>query len=213
MILGPVVPAGNIAVADNTTLATIVSTSPIYVYINVPQNIVLHFNRQRIQGKIKIEPGKGLPVQVGLEDEDHHPRRGSIDSLNGAVDPRTGTVQWRVKLTDPDDLLMPGLSAQVRIPVGELRQALLVPVEATWMEKDVPHVAVVSVDGRLESRQVTTLNEYDGMREVKEGLKGDEWVVTEFRKELPQAVRLGTAVDVERISTPAGPSSGSQNPR
>ena len=56
-ILGPVVQAGNVAVADTTTLATIVSTDPMYVYFDVPEDIVLKLNRQRIEGKLKLEPG------------------------------------------------------------------------------------------------------------------------------------------------------------
>jgi multidrug efflux system membrane fusion protein len=219
LIVGPVMTAGNIGVADNTTLATIVSTNPIYVYFNVPENIVLKLNRQRIEGKLQLGPGKGLPVEVGLQDESHFRRRGIVDSLNGAMDPRTGTARWRAKLTNPDDLLLPGLSANVRIPVGEPRQALLVPAEATWMEKGVPHVAVVSDDGRLESRQVTTLSDHGGMREVKDGLKGNEWIlkgnewVVEFRQDVLQALQNGTKVDVERVPPPDGASSGSPHPR
>src|SRR5262249_16027517 len=111
-----------------------------------------------------------------------------------------------------DDLLMPGLSAQVRLPVGEPRQALLVPVRATWMENGGPHVAVVSDDSRLERRRGTALSDPDGKREGEEGLKGGEWGRTGFGKAL-QALQDGTKVDVERISAPAGPSTGSQNPR
>src|SRR5262249_3340916 len=92
-ILGPVMQAGNVAVADTTTLATIVSTDPMYVYFDVPEDIVLRLNRLRVAGKLKLEKGKGLPVLVGLPDEGDFPRPGIVDSVNGAVDRGTGTAR------------------------------------------------------------------------------------------------------------------------
>jgi multidrug efflux system membrane fusion protein len=210
MIVGPVTPSGNIAVADNTTLATIVSTSPIYVYYDVPENLVLKLNRRRIEGK--LEPGKGLPVEVGLQDERDFPRRGTVDSLNGAMDPRSGVAHWRARVTDPDDLLMPGLTARVRMPMGDPHPALLIPADSTWMDQGATYVTVVSDDGLLERRTVTPRADLGEMREVTDGLKGDEWVV-EFRKDVLEALRSGTKVDVERIAPPDGASSGSPHPR
>lgn len=212
MFVGPVVQAGNIAVADNTTLATLVSTSPMYVYFNVPENIVLKLNRRRIDGKLKIAPGKGLPVDVGLQDERDFPRRGTVESLNGAVDPRTGSAHWRARVDEPDDLLMPGLSANVRIPIGEPRPALLIPAAYTWTDQGGTNVTVVSDDGHLERRHLTTGGDHGEMREVTDGLKGDEWVV-EFRRDILQLLRIGTKVDVERIAPPDGASSGAPHPR
>ena len=49
----------------------------MYVYFEVLEDTVLKLNRLRIEGKIKLEPGKGLPVEVGLQDEDGFPAGGS----------------------------------------------------------------------------------------------------------------------------------------
>jgi multidrug efflux system membrane fusion protein len=209
-ILGPVVQAGNVAVADTTNLATIVSTDPMYVYFDVPQNLVLKLNRQRLEGKIKLEPGKGLPVRVGVADENDFPRQGTVDSLNGAVDPGTGAARWRAKVGNRDELLLPGMFARIRLPIGEPHKTLLIPEEVFWTDADVKYVIVVSDDGVIQRRAVTLGANHDGLREVKEGLEANEWVVGSLQAKLLRTLRGGSMVEVEKVPMPDGSSSGKQ---
>jgi multidrug efflux system membrane fusion protein len=212
-VLGPVVQAGNVAVADNTALATIVSTDPMYVYFDVPQNLVLKFNRQRIEGKLRLERGKGLSVRVGLSDEADFPREGTVDSLNGAVDPNTGAARWRAKVPNRDELLLPGMFARVRLPLGEPHQALLVPEQAVYSDQGAKFVVVVSENGVAEIREVTIGSLHEGTREVKTGLKGDEWVVISSPQKSTAAVRRRAKIDVDRVPIPEGSSARSQPPQ
>jgi multidrug efflux system membrane fusion protein len=206
-VLGSVVQAGNVAVADKTTLATIVSTDPMYVYFDVPQEIVLKLNRRGTDGKLKIEPGKGLAVRVGLPGEAAFSREGIVDSVNGVVDPGTGTVRWRAKLPNPDDLLLPGMLARVRLPIGELHEALLVPERAVLTNRGQKSVIVVYDDGTLEWRVVTTGTNDDGLREVTKGLKADHWIVVDSLPRVLHALRQGQRVAIEKVPIPDGPSS------
>jgi RND family efflux transporter MFP subunit len=208
-VIGPTLVAGNVAVADTTTLATIVSTDPMYVYFDVPQDIVLKLNRLRIEGKIKVGPGKGLAIRVGLHDENDFPRTGTLDSVNGSVDPGTGTARRRARVANRDGLILPGMFARVRLPIGEPHQALLVPAEAVWSATGEKYVNVVSEGGVLKKRVVTLRGQYDGMREIERGLKANEWVVVRFVQ--PKVVRTlpyGTKVDVEKVPMPEGAASG-----
>ena len=69
-ILGPVVQAGNVAVADNTTLATIVSTDPMYVYFEVPERHRPEAQSPEGRGEDQARagqraPGRGEPTRRG----------------------------------------------------------------------------------------------------------------------------------------------------
>src|SRR5262249_45676065 len=44
-IIGPVLAPGNVATADRTTLATLISRDPMYVYIDVNERTVVDFTR------------------------------------------------------------------------------------------------------------------------------------------------------------------------
>jgi multidrug efflux system membrane fusion protein len=114
-ILGPVLAAGNVAVADQTPLATLVSLDPMYVYFDVDQRTVLNVNRLRRDGQLKGERGASLIVRVGLEGEDDFPRQGQVTALNIPFDPKTGTARWRAVISNPDRLLLPGMSARVKV--------------------------------------------------------------------------------------------------
>jgi RND family efflux transporter MFP subunit len=209
-IIGSVAEPGNVAVADTTTLATIVSTDPMYVYFDVAQDVVLKLNRLRIEGKIKVGPGKGLPIQVGLQDEHDLPRAAMLDSVNGSIDPATDTARWRARLANPDGLILPGMFASVRLPVGEPHRALLVPENAARVGWS--YVDVVAEDGVLSKRTVTLGNQYGGMREVKDGLSANEWVVVGVEQakstvgldqsKLMRNLPYGSKVDVEKVPMP-----------
>src|SRR3546814_2001906 len=43
-----------------------------------------------------------LPVFVGLANEDGYPHAGSIDFIDNALDPQTGTIRARAVLPNPD---------------------------------------------------------------------------------------------------------------
>jgi multidrug efflux pump subunit AcrA (membrane-fusion protein) len=145
-----------------------------------------------------------------LTDEDGFPREGTVDSLNGSLDPNTGTARWRAKVPNRDELLLPGMSAKVRLPLGEPHPALLIPDEAHWIELREEFVIVVSGDGLPEIRKVTIGGLHEGKREVKTGLKDDEWVVVSRLHRAIEAARRRTKIGVDKDPIPEGPSSGSR---
>jgi multidrug efflux system membrane fusion protein len=216
-ILGPIVHAGNVAVADQTELATIVSADPMYVYFDVPQDLVLKLNRQRIDGKIKLEKGKGLPVRVSLEDGDGFSREGTVSFLNGAIHPVTGTARLRASIPNRDELLLPGMSARGRLTDVESHKALLVSGQALFSQLDLGnayYVNVLTPEDRVKRRRVELGLEHGDLREVKQGLEPDEWVIIECVT-TPFGVSFlhdGLRCDVEKVAMPERAPSGTRPP-
>jgi len=210
-IIGSVADPGNVAIADTTTLATIVSTDPMYVYFRVAEDAVLKLNRLRIEGKIKVGPGNGLAIGVGLQDEYDFPRTATLDFISGSVGPNGGPAQWRARVANRDGLILPGMSAHVRLPIGEPHKALLVAEQAVLSSTGEKSLNVVSDSGVFAKRIVTIAGPYDGMWAIEQGLKANEWVVVGFLQ--PKVVRrlpYGTKVDMEKVPMPEGAASGSE---
>ena len=197
-VSGPVLGQGNVAVADTTRLATIVSLDPVCVAFDVPESINLHLNRLKPEGKIKGERWVALPVMVGLPDEEGFPRRGKIESVETRIDVATGTARWRGAIPNLDGLLMPGLFVRVRLVTSAPHKALLVPEQAVLTDGGRKNVFTVTGQGIVQKRPVKAGPLYNGQRSV-EGLQADEWVIIDHLNR----IRDGAKVISERVPPPA----------
>ena len=100
---------GGLVTADQTHILTVVSTDPLYVTFNVPEAILLQLRRDGLS-----EPGK-LGVAVGFAIDEGYPHAAKLDLIEPEVDPKTGTVRFRATVPNPKGLLLPGMSARVRL--------------------------------------------------------------------------------------------------
>jgi RND family efflux transporter MFP subunit len=196
-VSGPVLGQGNVAVADTTHLATIVSTDLVGVTFDVPENIILRFRR------LRSEPYKGKgEVVVGLADGTDYPHRGSLDSIEFGIDAATGTARWRASIPNPDGLLLPGMYVRVRMVLSASHKAILVPVQATGVVEGQPSVFVVTDQDIVQRHPVKIGSDHAGGLRSVEGLHADEWVVIAGMRR----IREGAKVQAKRVPSPAEPS-------
>ncbi|MEJ7638945.1 MAG: efflux RND transporter periplasmic adaptor subunit [Singulisphaera sp.] len=171
----PRLAAGNLVVADTTVLATIHSSDPMYVDFYLDERTVLRLGRERREGKAKSALESGLPVLVGLADEEGFHAPGKVDSVDTRFDPANGTLGCRAVVPNPDGFLLPGLFARVPDPSAPSK-ALLVSEAAVLTDQGRNYVFVVSDRDVVERRTVRLGERFDGLRAVKEGLKEAEWI-------------------------------------
>lgn len=100
---------GGLVTADQTHILRVVATDPLYVTFNVPEGILLHLRRDGLS-----EPGK-LDVAVGFAIDEGYPHTAKLDLIEPEVDPKTGAVRFRATVPNPKGLLLPGMSARVRL--------------------------------------------------------------------------------------------------
>jgi RND family efflux transporter MFP subunit len=151
-----------------------------------------------------VNNGK-FPIAMGLADDKGFPHEGSLDFAAITLDPSTGTLLLRGIFPNPDNKLLPGLFARVRIPLSQKRPSLLVPQVAVSFDQQGPYVLIVNDKNLVERRPIKTGPQVDNLRVVEEGLTGDEWVIT---KNLIRAIP-GRPVKPERQEPGA---SGSATP-
>src|SRR5262249_26316324 len=70
---------GNLVVADQTPLTSIVTLDPIYAYFDVDERTVLRVRRLIARGALKSAQQVKVPVLLGLADEEGFPHQGTID--------------------------------------------------------------------------------------------------------------------------------------
>lgn len=197
----PALDVGNLAVADTTSLARIVSVDPVYVFFDVDERTLL----RRLRGK-RAAGGKGerdpeTPVFMGLADEEGFPHLGKVAGADNRVDPATGTSTWHALFPNSQGLLVPGMFARVRLPVGAPYRALLVPERAVGTDQGRAFVLVVTDQDFVERRAVTLGPRQENLRTVKEGLTEADQVVVDAKAQ----VRPGMAVTPKRVPIPEPP--------
>lgn len=191
------VTAGNLIKdgGEGTLLTQIVSTDPVYVYVDADEKSLLKYRRraqQQAQGSADL---KGTVVQLAVSDESDFPHRGRLDYVAPQANATTGTVSLRGVFDNHQELLSPGFFARMRVRGSDPYQAVLLPDRAIGSDQAQRFVWVVKPDNQLEYRQITPGVLIGQMRVIRDGVKADDWVVVEGAQKL----RPGISVKPERI--------------
>ena len=198
------VDVGNIVIGGDvqgTLLTTIVQEDPIHFYFEVSEADVLRYTRLGQAGARQTSREYPNAISVKLLDEDSFQHQGVMDFVDNELSATTGTVQARGLLANPDGLLQPGLFGRVRLPGSGLHEVVLVPDEIIQFDQSRQFVFVVSPEGLVERRWVTTGPMADDLRIVREGLEGTELVAAGGFHRL----RAGMQVAPQLERSPPGP--------
>jgi multidrug efflux system membrane fusion protein len=210
---------GNLVVADETVLATIVPLDKVYVYFDMDERTVLRLRRLENADNVPDSKVREELIDIALADSDAFTRTGTIDFRDNQVDPATGTLRVRAIVDNADALLSPGMFVRVRYRIGEPESALVIPEEAMASEQGRPKVYVVEsgdTDRTLiaRTRYVEPGPLVGGNRVIKSGLTRDDRVIVTGL----QRLRNGTEIRVleqpsepESSDTSTGPA-GPQTP-
>jgi RND family efflux transporter MFP subunit len=180
-----------------TVLATIVQLDPIWVNFNASERDVLQVRANLAQTGRTTADLIGMPVEVGLQNEDGYPHAGKLDYVAPNVNASTGTLAGRASLDNADHTLLPGYFVRIRIP-GKPQPGLLVPDAALGSDQGGRYVLVVNKDSVVEQRKVEPGQLIGELRVIEKGLtKDDRVVVGGIMRAIP-----GEKVDAE-TGTPA----------
>ncbi|SHF58209.1 RND family efflux transporter, MFP subunit [Microbulbifer donghaiensis] len=161
---------GNLANADQTLLTTLVSVDPMYVYFESDEQT---FGSSRALLAQEQRP----QVRIGLAGEQGYPHRGQLDFIDNRLDSRTGTMQFRALVANPDGIFQPGQFARVEMPTAELDQAVLVNSKAVLTDQDRRFVYLVNENNVTERRDVQTGPQQGEMTLIRSGLQPGERIV------------------------------------
>lgn len=167
--------AGNLAVADQTLLTTMVSQDPVYVDFDPDEHSYLRYSMHAKQGQ---QGGKGLHVRVGLANEEGYPHSGTVYFVDNQLDPTTGTIRLRAKLGNAHRKFTPGLFARVEIADTNEVQATLIDDKAVLTDQDRKYVYVLGANNTAQRKDVKLGRLAEGLRVVESGLDpGDKIIV------------------------------------
>jgi RND family efflux transporter MFP subunit len=166
------------SVSGATLLTTIVSEDPIYIYFDVSENNYIKYKRLAERGVASGAADLGAAVEVALPDERGFPHKAKVDFLDNRLDQGTGTLRARAVMSNKGGLFSPGLFARVRVTGTAPYTAVLIPDEAIGTDQTNKYVLTVGEDGTVARKGIVPGPLFNGLRVVREGMTGDEWVIT-----------------------------------
>jgi membrane fusion protein, multidrug efflux system len=160
-----------------TLLATIVTMDPIDFSFDLDQASALRYVRLAQRGDRPSSRDFENPVQLALADEVGFPHQGRVVFVDNEADAGTGTIRLRARFDNPHDIFAPGVFARVRLIASAPYQSLLVPDAAVATDQSRRVLYVLGEGDMPEARQVQLGPLHDGLRVIRDGLRGDEEVV------------------------------------
>jgi membrane fusion protein (multidrug efflux system) len=111
-----------------------------------------------------------------------------VDAIDPRVDPATRTVRLQAAVPNPDGTLFPGMAVRVRLVIGAIPDAVVIPQEAIIRQGTKHRVYVVDEEGRARQRDVSLGTFFvDGVH-LRAGVEpGDSVVVAGYQKLQPGA--------------------------
>ena len=167
--------AGSLITAQQTLLNTLYSRDPMYVYFSVPEDQAATLQRT-VGGESGGEPRK---FQLQLPDGSKFEHTGKLDFVDPAVNQRTGTLQARISVPNPDGTLRPGMFVRLRVPSLQSGNALTVPQKAVTELQGLKMVYVIGQDGKPQQRQIQAEVRAGSDWVVEKGLQPGEMVIVE----------------------------------
>ncbi|WFS61549.1 efflux RND transporter periplasmic adaptor subunit [Pseudodesulfovibrio thermohalotolerans] len=159
---------------ENTLLATISTTDPVYVSFSVSESDYIRAMRDK-----KARGAGEMPIRMILADGGEYNQPGRFDMVDPTIDPKTGTLGIRVLFPNPDNMLKPGQYAKVRVRVSNHSDAVVVPVQAIMDVQGMKSVFLVDPDGTIRNQPVKLGSESMNLAVVAEGVKAGEMLLSE----------------------------------
>jgi multidrug efflux system membrane fusion protein len=166
---------GNLAVADQSLLTTMVSQDPVYVYFDPDEHSYL---RYRTEARQDPNNATALTVRVGLANEEGFPHVGKVDFLDNKVDRTTGSIRVRATLENRERAFTPGLYARVQVSNDNEEEALLIDDKAVLTDQDRKYVYVLGSGSKAQRKDIKPGRMSQGLRVVESGLApGDKIII------------------------------------
>jgi len=153
----------------SNSLLVIERIDPIYADFTISQNSLTTVQDQMRAGTLSAEVR--LPDSVG------DTVIGRLTFVDNAVQTETGQVTLRATLPNPDHRFWPGRFVNIRLLLGTVQGAVLVPATAPQMSAAGSYVYVIKADSTAEQRTISLGQRQGDLVVVEKGVVAGEKVV------------------------------------
>ncbi|GFM70438.1 secretion protein HlyD [Pseudomonas cichorii] len=188
---------GNLVAANDTTaLVVITQTQPISVNFTLPEkDLSAVIARYRSSDKLPVEAWDRGDLKLQAT--------GVLASLDNQIDVTTGTLKFKARFENRDEVLFPNQFVNVRLRADTLKQAVLVPTAAVQFGTNGTFVYALDGDKKVRINLLKTGPSDETSTVVLEGLAAGAQVVLEGTDRLRDGATVEVVTDSKDVpSTP-----------
>jgi len=178
--------SGTSVVAGQTVLNTISTDNPIGVDFAVDQKEVYRISQLQAAQK---KQDTTFSLAFG---KDVYPYHGSIQFIDRAVDPQTGTIKTRLVFPNDKNMLRAGMSSTVRILNNNQDKSITIPYKAVVEQLGEYFVYVVGDSSKVSQRRLVLGQPIGANIIVRDGLKEGEKIVVQGQQNLREGAVIAT---------------------
>jgi membrane fusion protein, multidrug efflux system len=171
-------------VTENDLLTSITDISSVFAYYKVNENEYLNFMRSKIESGTETFSEQ---LTLILSDGEKYGLKGKLETTEGDIESGTGSIGFRVRFPNPDNLIKHGASGKIQM-MSKLDEVYLIPQKSTFEIQDFTYVYVVDKENTVKVRSFKPIQRYDiyyiadgfepgdkivfeGIQQVKDGTK------------------------------------------
>ncbi len=179
---------------ENSKLAVIVKSNPLYVNFTPNGNDTAMINRYKSEPRPKVVVY--IPPRKESGDDTY---KGNIDFVANTTDESTGTVSMRAIIDNPKNILLPGTFVEIQLFLSDQIPVIALSPENVMENQLGSYVFVVDANNTIKTTQVKIEYATQGMLIIKNGtLKvGEKVIVSPLIK-----LRNGLKVITKESSNP-----------
>jgi multidrug efflux system membrane fusion protein len=179
---------GNLVTASaQDPLLTIEQVKPVFASFSIPER-----HLEGLRGWRRAPPPVRIGTPAGRAAGSGADVAGTLDFVDNAVDPATGTILLKARIPNEDEALWPGQIVEVHLRIAERANAIVVPASAVAQGQQGDYAYVVGPDRKAQLRSVVVEQAGSAEAVLSEGVAAGELVVTEGQLKL----QPGTLVEL-----------------
>ncbi|MFT6551549.1 MAG: membrane fusion protein (multidrug efflux system) [Zhongshania marina] len=195
---------GSLVGPNNSLLTTITQLDPLWVNVSLPDKLVLGIRRMIDRGEAAFEGKREVEIIVGQGEP--YPYFGQVNFTESAIDRRTGTVQLRAIIPNPDNALLPGQFLRVKLHGLMSLNSIVLPARAVLQGAQGTYIYRVGKDNKAEMVDVTLGMDADEGVIIESGVDaGDLIIVDGVSRVQPGAILDPRELEGANDSSPSEP--------
>ena len=164
------VDVGNSIRSNETTLAVVNQTRPVYVDFLVPEEQLLAIRERMRNGELNVNAMiPGNPGRYCM---------GKLLFVDNSADTDTSMVALRARFANDDETLWPGETVDVVLTLATLTNVVVVPSSAVQVGLAGPYLLIVRPNLTVERRPVTIDNQLGKETIIASGIASGEKLIT-----------------------------------
>jgi membrane fusion protein, multidrug efflux system len=199
-------PGNLVGRGESTLLATVSAVDPMYVNFQMNETDYLAIMRYVSTHKGFLTKEGPIKVYLTLADKRKYPIPGDIDFMDRNINPATGTIALRAKVSNPENIIKPGNYCQVQLVLGARDSTVIVPQSALTIVQGKYFAFKVGDSNKVTRIPVLTGRSFENKIVINAGLKPGSKIMLEGFQKFQEGMKINPVMIEDTLTLP-GPGS------